>query len=368
MKRSLGFGLVVAVAMTCSCGGSSDSDGTPSSGPTIDEVPALLAQVYCDLMQTCMGPAFTVFMADQDCKTKVLPGIEDGTFAGMKAAIEKGTVKYDASKAQACIDAMKAEGCAISTKRSPDICKQAIAGTVATGGDCTVSAECTGDDWCKGDTCPGKCAPREAAGVACRDDDACRDGMKCAIDQCAVPLAANATCTDSDQCDITTVCFGANASTSTSGTCRPASDVFKAKSGEACDLAKGQLCEAGLSCVIDQVSANPTYKCTPVSAAGAACRFGAPEPCPTGQYCAGIDLASSPPKLDGTCTASPGDGQACAGALGSACETGAVCDDTKVCRKPQHIGGACVNNTACYSGICQSGTCIAGTSCTPGTP
>jgi hypothetical protein len=369
MKRMLGIGFGLGASMLVSCGGDTDSGGAAgsggTSGPKIDEIPGLEAQAYCDVMKTCMGGLLDIFLGGQDCKTKLLPGVEDKDFAGIKAAVDKGTVKYDGSKVDACIKAMKDLGCSLTTTRNTPPCNEVLVGTVDTGGACTVNAECKGDAYCKGDTCPGACTPREASGVPCRFDDACRTGMKCIYSVCGTPGGAGAECIeDGDDCDITMICVGADNEKNVKGKCTKITDVFKAKVGEACDLTKGQFCEAGLSCMLDSTTTF-TFKCVDLLASGAACKVGAPDPCPLGEYCKGVDLNAKPPVFEGTCSKSPGDGEPCAQVFGATCATNAVCDENTICRVPQRIGGTCASDKACYSESCVGGICKAGDACTP---
>jgi hypothetical protein len=355
---------LLAAALVC-CGGSEEGNpsgsGGSTGGPKLSEVPAMWTAAYCDIMSTCLGAAFDIFMAGQDCTSRLLPGVQDGSFAGMEAAVQKGTIVYDGTKVQACIAALKAQGCGVAVKRDIPECVQALSGTVALGGECTLHAECTGDAYCKGDSCPGKCAPREASGVACRADEACRDGMKCAGGKCLAPAGVDGACMD-NECDITMICLGADEAKQEQGSCKLISEVFKAKDGETCDLIETMLlCEPGLACSLDTLQP-VAFKCQPLAASGATCKLGAPNTCPAGEYCAGIDLKAVPPKTEGTCTKLPGDGQPC---QGKACAPEAVCDASSVCRIPQRIGASCPSDKACYSENCVSGVCEAGNACTP---
>ncbi|MBI5533095.1 MAG: hypothetical protein HY898_10285 [Deltaproteobacteria bacterium] len=370
LKKTMGLGLLFGSALAFSCGGSDDGGGAAGggTGPAIEEIPGLLAGVYCDVLGTCAAPIFDLYIGGGDCKAKVLPALQDGEFAGYKDAVAKGSLKYDASKVQACVDALKALNCSLPTTRSPAVCKEALQGTVAVGSPCNLNAECTGESYCKGDTCPGTCAPLEAEGVACKADDSCRNGLKCASKKCFKPLGAGGVCKNGDECDITMFCMGSDESKAQTGTCTLLTEVFKAKEGETCDLGKGPLCESGLSCIVDSFTAPSTLvtKCVKEYAAGSACKAGAPDGCPTGQYCGGTDFTTG--KFDGTCTAAPGDGQPCAAVFGNNCATGAVCDETggtPTCRTQQRIGGACASNQACFSENCKSGTCAAGSPCVP---
>lgn len=369
MNRSmLGMGLVVGTALMMSCGGSSDDPGTPAaSGPTLDQLPSMLVTVECSLLSQCAGPWLDLVLAGQDCKSWLLPQAEDKDFAGLKEDIDQGKVVYHPDKVQACLDALKAQGCAAFSNRLPAVCEDAFTGTVAAGGACTRNGQCQGDAYCKADTaCPGACATREAEGATCSGDDSCQDGLKCmgSPGKCRKPGGSGASCgAGNPDCDITTICLGADAASKTAGVCKPMTEAFSGKEGDTCKIgdANGPLCQVGVSCVVDTTTPL-AFKCAAPSAAGAACKFGLPDACPVGQFCSGLDITKA--DIDGTCTDVPGEGQPCAVTVGSpSCAKGMVCDDGNVCRTPQRIGGACANNKACYSEYCKGGTCVAGDAC-----
>jgi hypothetical protein len=370
VNRFLGLGVVVG-AVALSCGGSSDTSGaagSKASGPAIDDVPALLAGTYCDAAQTCYGQLWQIYMQGRDCKTMITAQFTESSFVTLKDAIAKGSAAYHADKVQACLDAIKAEGCALFSSRMPTACKEAIEGKAAAGAACTDNGECAGDTYCKGDTCPGLCTTTESEGADCKSDDACRSGLKCATSttkKCVKPGGSGAACLDAAECDVTMICLGADKSKAQNGTCKLISDTFKAAVGDVCNVSTGPLCQAGLSCALDQYTppSTITFKCVAQSSAGGACKLGAPDPCPAGQYCSGTDTSKA--KFDGTCAPSPGDGAACAETFGNQCSVGLTCDSTSTCRAQQHIGAVCANKDACYSAYCSNGVCAAGSSCNP---
>jgi hypothetical protein len=149
----------------------------------------------------------------------------------------------------------------------------------------------------------------------------------------------------------------------TSGTCKTFDQIQTRGLGDACDLGESDLCQEGLSCSIDEVSATPTFKCVGASATGAACRPGLPDPCPAGEYC-DADVAMG--NADGICHKLPTDGQPCVESaipLGPTCAAAHICDGTNTCRAKQRIGGACVEDEVCYSDTCESGKCAEPPAC-----
>jgi hypothetical protein len=80
--------------------------------------------------------------------------------ATLPSAVDAGRVKYHGTKTQKCLDDIAAGDCTTLSRREPESCQAALEGTVKEGEDCTLDAECVGDQYCKrGDSCPGKCAP-----------------------------------------------------------------------------------------------------------------------------------------------------------------------------------------------------------------
>lgn len=372
MRTSLALGLLVGSASLLSCGGSSEDGGGGAggggpSGPAIDELPPLVAEVFCTAMKQCVGDsAYAVFFEGVDCKARMTAQLEDGGFVGMKAAITKGTVAYHPDQAQDCLDAYKAQNCAVFSSRSPGVCELTLEGKVVAGGECTLNVECAGDLYCKVDAaCPGKCSPREAAGGACSSNDACESGLVCneMTSKCEKPGGTGDACgLTHPGCAMTHICLGTDENTSKPGTCRPMSETFVGKLDETCSLTQGPLCASGLSCIVSSI-VPLGFSCAADVAADAPCKLGAPDQCPSGQYCADTDPTKG--DIDGTCKNAPGEGEACAGAFGgSACATGLACGAKSLkCHALQRIGGVCTDADACYSGKCAGGTCAPGDDC-----
>lgn len=363
MSQRSGLGIVVAAALLTSCGGSSDSPGGSGGGAlTLDQALPQVAAAYCDTMTQCMGAILDVYNRGTDCKTQLTNTIGDDTFAAIKEGVKKGTVVYHEDKMQACVDAFKAQGCAMLISRAPQACREAIEGKVQAGGECTYNSECAGDAYCKADTaCPGKCASREAAGGACKTDDACQSGLKCRALKCEQPVGNGAPCEGAAPgCEPQLICVGGK---TPPGTCKTSADVFAAGAGASCDIIKTELCQAGLACDVDAIQgATPIMKCVSPVAAGAACKVSLPDMCPTDQYCSGTDINKG--KIDGTCAALPGADAACADTLtGSGCAVGMVCNASKICKPIQNIGKPCGSDVECYSNNCENSVCVAGDAC-----
>ena len=369
---SVGAGLLVLAA---ACGGSDDDasgtnggagSGGSTTGPALAEIPAKLGGAYCALVDQCFGPLKATFLGAEDCATRFTRQFEDGDFPAIKAAIEGGKLTYDASKVQACVDAIAKGGCAQLDNRTPSVCDAVFGGKGAIGDACQTNAECASGTFCEpAAACPGKCAARKASGGACLADDACVDGLKCdaTTKTCLAPGKAGEACgAGKPDCGPQLFCVGADESKKQSGTCKTYDEVFSVAEGASCGFTAGPLCKTG-ACAFDKlVSGQATFKCVPTAASGAACTVALPEQCPVGEYCP-VDIQAN--KLTGTCTKLPKAGEACGKVLfGRQCADYTVCENG-TCKETARIGGACALATTCYSGVCTSGACAAGPSCEP---
>lgn len=376
MRRPAPLSLVLGLAaFVAGCGGSTE-EGTPEgagpTGPALSELPAKVASAQCAAAEACFGPLFAVFLNGEDCATRVRQQIENGGFTAWQPAIDAGKASYHPERVQACLDSFTNGGCEALGSRESDPCIAAFDGTVAAGGACTYSFECAGKTFCKADaTCPGVCAPRLAAGEACKVDDDCSEGLGCpaATKVCTKAGAAGDTCKgeSAPDCEPGLLCYGNDDQQKRAGVCRAFAQVFTGEEGAACsfDGSDGLLCATGLSCAFEKVDAKGLHaRCVKPVAAGEACHPGIPGMCPLDAYCDVPPSGMGAPKLDGTCTSLPGDGEPCAKAVTaiSTCAPGNVCEGG-TCRTVVANGAGCASDAQCWSGSCQSGKCAPRTAC-----
>jgi hypothetical protein len=399
-KRTIGVGWAVATVAMLSCGGSTDGGGGGGGASTdgggggggastggggggggastdggwggggapaipIDQLPAKIAQMQCGVVQACLGEAYELLLPGMDCETMFGRQVEDGDWTNIRKAIDEGRVVYHGDKAQACLDAWAAMGCDTVVNRAPDICEEALTGTVDDGGDCTVDAECKGRLFCKSDgACPGKCSALLGEGAACHDSDECESGLACddTLQKCARPGKKGDACgAGKPDCMLGLLCLGA--SQTASGTCKELSEVFSEPAGSSCDIEHGPWCAIGSSCVVESWTANgPKATCKAPVGTGATCGVGVPNQCPADEYC-NADLAHG--SFTGTCTALPKAGEDCVLMAGmTPCAPYHVCDSTGKCRLLQRLGAACQEDVECYSENCVGGVCTATNACT----
>ena len=336
-----------------------------TSNPDLEDVPALFAVEFCNTQERCLGPLFDALAAFTfDCEQTFRSEFENRTFPLWLDAVEEGTLVYNASQVDACLSALRRLECS-EIDDSPAACDAIFEGQVAAGDPCAFNEECQEGHHCRlTGGCPGTCTVSNSAGENCERNADCVDGLECTDDGvCGREATADQgmPCqgTSNMECRLGLICVGAEGTTP--GTCMGPDGVFVAAAGEACDLASSSpLCQAGFSCVVDQLSP-PSYACVEESAPGGECRFGVPDPCPSGEYCADVDLSLG--DVDGTCRPLGGEGAACTtpGAPSGfqlECQAGHSCV-ADMCRMLHVNGESCTQDDECYSGRCDNGTCAA---------
>lgn len=272
----------------------------------------------CDFLVKCEGSPDKA-----TCDASLF--LDGNEFASILAAVDRGTITYDEDAAQACVDAIRGQGCEFDGFHSADPCEDVFQGTVQPGGACFVDLECAGtgvcnqtDPSCDPDVacCPGTCAmgPTEsAAGGPCGDElHFCALGTYCKASATggngtctAVVTMEGAACDEIDGCANPMYC-NLDFMTGT-GTCKAAPG-----SGETCSR------EDLLPCADNRDYCDPaTMKCVRSAAVGAAC----------GNGISCVDYASC---INSVCVADLEAGAACT------VDTGAECHGSLDC-----IGGVC---------------------------
>ncbi|MBI5531257.1 MAG: hypothetical protein HY898_00980 [Deltaproteobacteria bacterium] len=357
MKRAqVWIGMLGLVIASAACSG--DDSGSQPGGRgqvSIDQWPSAMADVLCDKLATCMPSTQAMVMGGVDCRAHYTALLTDAA-ASLQSAIGKGTIIYHPDAMGACIAAMEAAGCADNDSESIPECRNALEGTVANGGDCTQSNECTDDGICIVTTsCPGKCMSRTPEGGACSSSSRCQSGLTCGNGKCVAPSTHGQPC-ESSSCAGFMMCVGSPK------TCKTESEIFVGAEGAGCDLNAFTLCQPGLVCRIGAiVGSTYTAECAKPVSSGAACKLAFPEQCPVGEYCAGLDLQGG--KVDGVCEPLPGDGQTCANTPDPMiCAPETACTGS-TCKSLKHIGAACTSSYECYSSACSSGKCISDDEC-----
>jgi hypothetical protein len=299
----------VMVAALSACGG--------DDGISIDQFPSRYADAACANVVTCKKAPDVA-----TCKASIQ--IQTRAFETLVAKVKAKTIKYDASKASACISFIESASCSFTGFHSQpvDPCPTVFTGTVAAGGACIINEECGSNSpdctqtdstcdpttTCCAGTCGGSATPPLAAlGSDCTNAD-CVDTAYCdSTKKCAAPIAMpGAACTEIDAC------------------------------------ANPMLC--------DLVATNHT--CITPAAHGATCDPMALLPCSDERdYC---DTTTK------TCTSNVAVGQACGGSNGAQCIAFSDCTNMLCVNRPAP-GGTCTVDPQT-----QMGNCLNGNPCTNG--
>jgi hypothetical protein len=170
--------ILMASTLFAACSGSSTSDSNPIP---IDQVPTQLATGVCAAEKACAPFFYSIGFANTDCVTSLAKQFQEASYTDLQNAVTAGTVKYDGNQARNCVNAVSAGSCSVLDNKLPDACQKTFTGTVATGADCDIDEECVGLSRCEvtGGACPGKCAQRASAGIACAADGDCALGLVC---------------------------------------------------------------------------------------------------------------------------------------------------------------------------------------------
>ena len=356
----------VAALVLAACGSTSD-DGINSGGGKdipLADIPPLLADAFCSSVRRCLGDLAELSGLGDDCTTEQTKAIEDGEIGLIEDAVDAGTVKYDGTKVQGCIDSIKNASCDDLQTRAREECEAAVNGTVAEGGDCMLDAECDGADlFCKvQSSCPGKCTKLLSVGDECKDSDDCGDGLDCsdATDRCVKPAAPGESCGGgiAPDCELGLACQGDDEEMGVTGACTDPANVFSEKRGDPCDFDSSTLCEIGSFCAITGIGMmGLETECVAEAPSGGTCNLAIPSMCPADELCSVTVELLMTGVTEGTCEALPGPGQPCAETFGSgACVAGSTCIDG-TCAAVQRLGGGCTDDAGCYSENCQSGAC-----------
>jgi hypothetical protein len=286
-----------------------------------------------------------------------------------KDAIAKKRVKFVASAAQACLDAIAKEGCSVDAYFDLlNKCSGISVGQVAVGGSCLDYSECAAGAYCDQGTatssgCAGTCKANLTVGTTCDpNNDLCDSTSSCdgTTMKCVARVGMGQTCGSSPQCQANLFCKGFTPADTTTmpptpevpGTCKGPGAV-----GEACTTGffGDTDCSLGLYC--NDSLTSPV--CATTLAAGADCdSFYA---CTDPNTCIGLNYdmnnmvikGKCGPYLDvgGMCTADPM-------AFITACPGDTTCDATsKLCKSnlgklgdtcdPTAGGGTCATNLYC---------------------
>ncbi len=363
-------------------GGGSTDGGGMGGGTDWASLQGDLISTFCQKLEEC-APLISVILEPGNCVDQLTMQVKP-QMERIQAAIDDGSLTFDASKATACLQAIRTASCDeflfdpdANLLSSIPACRETIGGSKAAGEACRSDIECANDLYCDTSmSCPGVCAAPIAAGMPCRDGQQCAGSNRCFISRSSTD--GMGTCTapvgEGESCNLESgpPCGGAlqcrTTGSGTSGTCQKEIDIALTHSrGETCSFMAG-LCESGLACYLMTGATSGTCNGNDI-AEGMPCPLAVPDPCDDGLYCDGDPMTATM----GTCKKLPAAGEPC-GQLFSpfgdgpyedgVCGPGLLCDLTAtspVCVAPKANGESCQKNLYCASGYCHMGSGASGT-------
>ncbi len=330
-------------------------------------------------------------------------------------SVSKGTASFDTATSQACLAAVNALQCPLS---SPDLaaCRGVVRPMAAANGRCFSGGDCTDSMLsCNGAVCMRSCTVGGNLGERCRADGTCTAPFFCSSGVCrndppvgtpcqnfstqcgprmacqngacaALPTngqpCLSFSCAADSYCDSQRICRTRKTAGATCGTTAECLDTLRC-SGQVCGpkLNAGGACFATSDCATG-LACDATSHCAPLAALGAPCRLSSEcvsgqcddvsrtcarsatvttgQPCSSTRFCSGFDECRGKVVVNdggmntaGTCGA-PMLGDRCS--VHSACGTGQFCSST--------TNGVCTaadGGTPCSS---QS-NCTSDSYCTP---
>ena len=96
--------------------------GACTSSVPLDELPAEYASAFCEVFRGCAGElASYSVQSSASCEPRYEAAVAASAVPRWQALLERGTVSYDASKAAACIEGVRAIGCELNGAAPPAI-------------------------------------------------------------------------------------------------------------------------------------------------------------------------------------------------------------------------------------------------------
>jgi hypothetical protein len=325
MRLSAGRALVLV--LLGACGGSSSNGGDAyDPGPVIAGTPLELCvsaesakydrMVTCSNVPRARAEEWKALSAELCRRTETAIG-----------EVDAGRASFDATKAVACVTALRATPCSADWLGYQDApaCAGAIAGTAAIGVACRDDVDCI-ESYCRVEaSCPGICTAFGQVNAPCGEDAPCGPGLLCRGPAGAAVCTARGelnqaclagTCSPGLGCDA-----GICQPRRSSGACGPADDVCAP--GTRCTGGSCQpLLQLGATCVRTDDRCGEGLQCDPrtnacVTLVGQRerCTLDAPEAplrCQAG-YCDFVLGTCRPTKLDHEACSSFTEGRQCWG-------------------------------------------------------
>jgi hypothetical protein len=153
-----------------------DAGDTGVDSAALFAFPGQLASAICGKIGSCCFGADAAPFNEPACLQALLPGGFELSLSGYLSVLDSGLVSLDPAKAQACMNDIAAIDCTsgmiTSATKLAAIkdCSSAVVGAVGPGGLCTVTPECSGEQFCNTPTdggTVGTCTAVRGDGGSC---------------------------------------------------------------------------------------------------------------------------------------------------------------------------------------------------------
>ncbi|MBX5480761.1 MAG: hypothetical protein IRZ16_02765 [Myxococcaceae bacterium] len=293
--------------------------------------------------------------------------------------VKQGTLRYDAARAQDCVDGWTARDCA-DYLGAPPACAEVTHPAAPLEAACYggLRAECT-QGVCAGATCPRHCRLAAPVGQVCELDSDCEPGLYCqrnsagsAAGVCAEfsgdkePCSAGRPCAAGYYCGELAVCHPLRGvgQPCAPGTCEPSAFCsWTADGGSIClsRLGEGEPCTDDGQCRADLICRTEDGTCAPKGPVPEGAKCSRRQTCAAGLACVGTQTDPFAPPVLGTCAPPRTAGEACTSTWD--CAPPLSCadhGDGGVCGPRQPDGAKCTTDLDCQA----FSRCI-NASCTP---
>ena len=103
--------LVGVFGLVAGCGGTDTGNAlNDAPGISVEDLPAKYAVALCQAYTNCAGDLYAIFRPGEDCVTNTTTTLTEA-LAPLPDSIKAGTVKYDGTKVQACLDEISSGDC-----------------------------------------------------------------------------------------------------------------------------------------------------------------------------------------------------------------------------------------------------------------
>lgn len=392
-----------AVAMLClACGAAPVDDAGVDAGfsldarlhdagdPHADGFRLQYTRAVCDLFQRCES-----YLGSGSIRRVYQPAwCHPGNEAGgrLDAALEAGTVVYDAEAATRCLRALESVQCADFADELGRCHDEVWQPTLPANGACAIDEECIDGRCLREAECPGRCVAYGAVSAPCTDAFFdCRPELACVSGACAERRAVGESCTNGGECAEGLLCRASVCAE------RPTlGEACEGSRGSGSDCAGSLVCVGGMCaegatsgdcfstpCAEGYRCDEDTLQCIAVAPPGGACTLDAQ--CPftffcdrgrctalpiAGELCGEAPICAEGVCMDGRCTLVE-EGGDCSAELDprvffDACASGLYCGSGSVCTQRLAEGADCttirycIETHECRDGFCRP-RCIPGT-------